>query len=164
MAPLSGPSFRNVKKVIAGISIFYTKADQLINKMEDLRMMIVNEPPDIIIINEVIPKAQRNIYMLDSLVYSSVELGYATTVGVEHMFFKYKSDNKQSALIGCMYRLPSANIETSTMAVCNIISLALNIEHTHFLLVGDFTTKTLTGKTSMFISLAVKPILVKVNS
>ena len=40
-----------------------------------------------------------------------------------------------------MYRSPSANIETSTMAVCNIISLALNIEHTHFLLVGDFNYK-----------------------
>ena len=32
MAPLSGPSFRNVKKVIAGISIFYTNADQLLKK------------------------------------------------------------------------------------------------------------------------------------
>ena len=50
MPPLSGPSFRNVKKVIADISIFYTNADQLLNKMEDLKMMIANEPPDIIII------------------------------------------------------------------------------------------------------------------
>ena len=78
------------------------------------------------------------IYLLDSLVYSSVELGYATTVWVEHMVFSINLTNKQSALIGCMYRSPSANIERSTMAVCNIISLALNIEHTHFLLVSDF--------------------------
>ena len=54
------------------------------------------------------------------------------------MLFSIKLTNKQSAFIGCMHRSPSANIETSTMAVCNIISLALNIEHTHFLLVGDF--------------------------
>ena len=40
-----------------------------------------------------------------------------------------------------MYRAPSANIETSTMAVCNIISLALNIGHNHFPLVGDFNCK-----------------------
>ena len=155
---MPGPYFMDVKKVIAGISTLYTNADQLLNKMEDLKMMITNEPPDIIIINEVIPKAQRNliladslnidgydlscnfkleeenmgaagtrgidIYLLDSLVNSSVDRGHATTVGVEHM-----------------YRSPSTNIETSTMAVCNIMSLALNIEHTHFLLVGDFNYK-----------------------
>ena len=67
MAPLSGPSFRNVKKVIADISIFYTNADQLLNKMGNLKMMIANEPRDIIIINEVIPKAQRNPILAASL-------------------------------------------------------------------------------------------------
>ena len=90
--------------------------------------MIANEPPDIIIINDVIPNSQRNpilaaslnidgydltcnfqleeenlgaagtrgiaIYLLDSLVYSSVELGYATTVGVDHMFFSINLTNK----------------------------------------------------------------------
>ena len=36
-APLSAPPFSNVKKVISGISIFYTNADQLMNKIERLQ-------------------------------------------------------------------------------------------------------------------------------
>ena len=102
-------------------------------------MIIANEPPDIIIINEVILKAQRNpilaaslniddydlscnfklqeenlgaagtrriaIYLLDSLVYSLVELGYATTVGVEHMFFSINLTNKQLVLDVCIDHL-----------------------------------------------------------
>ena len=45
MAPLLGPSFRNVKKVIASISIFYTNADQLLNKMMIVSVS-VNIPQD----------------------------------------------------------------------------------------------------------------------
>ena len=67
MAPLSGPSFRNVKKVIACISIFYTNADQLLNTMEDLKMMIANEPADIFIMNEIIHKTQRDPILAASM-------------------------------------------------------------------------------------------------
>jgi exonuclease III len=38
----------------------YLNADQLLNKMEDLRALISNVYPDLLIITEVIPKAQRN--------------------------------------------------------------------------------------------------------
>ena len=38
----------------------YSNVDQLLNKMEDLRLMISAENPDIILITEVIPKAQKN--------------------------------------------------------------------------------------------------------
>ena len=57
------------------------------------------------------------------------------------MFFSINLTNKHSALIGCMYRSPLVNIEISTMALCNIMSLASDMEHTHFLIVVDFNYK-----------------------
>lgn len=38
----------------------YFNADQLLNKMEELRSTIADNPPDIIIVTEVIPKAQKH--------------------------------------------------------------------------------------------------------
>ena len=38
----------------------YSNADQLLNKMEDLKMVIASDSPDIMMITEVIPKAQKN--------------------------------------------------------------------------------------------------------
>jgi len=38
----------------------YTNSDQLLNKHDDLLMQIADSPPDIILITEVIPKAQTN--------------------------------------------------------------------------------------------------------
>ena len=41
------------------IRLMYTNADQLPNKMEELKCFIDGREPDIIVITEVIPKAQR---------------------------------------------------------------------------------------------------------
>ena len=38
----------------------YANVDQLLNKMDDLRMLISKREPDIMIFTEVVPKAQRN--------------------------------------------------------------------------------------------------------
>ena len=43
-----------------GLRCLYSNADQLLNKMEDLRAMIAADVPDIMIITEVIPKAQKH--------------------------------------------------------------------------------------------------------
>ena len=40
--------------------VFYSNSDQLLNKRDDLLMQIDDTPPDIILITEVIPKAQIN--------------------------------------------------------------------------------------------------------
>ena len=45
---------------ISGLSYLYTNADQLLNKIEDLKMVIAQEEPDVMMISEVIPKAQKN--------------------------------------------------------------------------------------------------------
>ena len=43
-----------------GISCLYSNVDQLLNKMDDLCMLIANNKPDIMLFTEVVPKAQRN--------------------------------------------------------------------------------------------------------
>ena len=45
---------------IQGLKCLYCNADQLLNKLEDLKTQIADECPDIMLFTEVIPKAQRN--------------------------------------------------------------------------------------------------------
>ena len=40
------------------LKVLYTNADQLINKRDDLSMKIAGNEPDLIMVTEVIPKAQ----------------------------------------------------------------------------------------------------------
>ena len=43
-----------------GLKCMYSNVDQLLNKMEDLRLIIAVDQPDIILLTEIIPKAQKN--------------------------------------------------------------------------------------------------------
>ena len=43
----------------SGLKCIYTNVDQLLNKIEDLKMLIADDVPDVIMITEVIPKAQK---------------------------------------------------------------------------------------------------------
>ena len=47
-------------KTISQLKNFYTNADQFLNKRDDLLMLIASDEPDILILIEVIPKAQSN--------------------------------------------------------------------------------------------------------
>jgi exonuclease III len=38
----------------------YSNVDQLLNKVEDLKVLITTNEPDIMLLTEVIPKAQKN--------------------------------------------------------------------------------------------------------
>ena len=43
------------------LKCLYSNVDQLLNKMEDLKLSIVNDEPDIMLFTDVIPKAQKNV-------------------------------------------------------------------------------------------------------
>ena len=43
-----------------GLNFLYTNADQFINKRDELSMFIASDPPDIMLITEIIPKKQTN--------------------------------------------------------------------------------------------------------
>ena len=49
-----------MKKDSIGLRCMYSNVDQLLNKMEDLRQTIAADQPDIVLLTEVIPKAQKN--------------------------------------------------------------------------------------------------------
>ena len=56
--------------------MFYTNADQALNKKDDLLVMISVEKPDIIILTEVIPKAQSNSIPLSQLAIPEIVDAY----------------------------------------------------------------------------------------
>jgi len=49
-----------VDSLLPKLKIFYTNADQFLNKRDDLLVSIIHDQPDIILITEVIPKAQSS--------------------------------------------------------------------------------------------------------
>ena len=48
-----------LQKEIKKLSCLYSNVDQLLNKMDELRMLIASNEPDIMMFTEVIPKAQK---------------------------------------------------------------------------------------------------------
>ena len=58
-----------------GLNCLYTNADQLLNKLDDLLILITSNEPGIMMVTEVIPKEQQN-----SVPYSQLSIkGYDTT-------------------------------------------------------------------------------------
>ena len=49
-----------LQKGYFGLICLYANVDQLLNKMNDLRMLISTNKPDIMLFTEVIPKAQKH--------------------------------------------------------------------------------------------------------
>ena len=47
-------------EVPSGLKCMYSNVDQLLNKVEDLKTLISGNEPDIMLLTEIIPKAQRN--------------------------------------------------------------------------------------------------------
>ena len=56
--PFHDCSSPNYVEISSDLKILYTNVDQLVNKCYDLLMFIAGNEPDIIFINESIPKAQ----------------------------------------------------------------------------------------------------------
>ena len=44
--------------------VFYTNADQFLNKRDELQMFIAGNEPNIILISEILPKSHCNIFLL----------------------------------------------------------------------------------------------------
>ena len=63
---------KEIPKDDIGLNCLYSNVDQLLNKMDDLRMFIASNMPGIMLFTEVIPKAQVN-----PIFKSEVEIGYA---------------------------------------------------------------------------------------
>ena len=59
----SPPDTLSHKKTTNDISVLYTNADQLLNKINDLEMLIAGNEPNLILITEILPK--NHLYLLN---------------------------------------------------------------------------------------------------
>ena len=93
--------------------MFYTNADQVLNKKDDLLVMISTDKPDIIVLTEVIPKAQSNPIPLSQLAipeynfyanfdYDTVDLGKSGKRGII-AYFSIVLSTKQITLSNCLF-------------------------------------------------------------
>lgn len=167
-------SFKNGGKVFNGVDVqkfavlpkldcFYTNADQLINKLNELEIRTRDTTPNIIGVTEVKPKHNRykpvpaeysiNNYKMYSknletdegrglILYidqrlESSELKMNITF-CENLFIKIKLNNNDKLLLGLIYRSPSNNSMEYIDSLCNLLNEAASKGFSHLLLMGDF--------------------------
>ena len=95
---------------MGGMRCLYSNADQLLNKIEDLKMMIAKESPDIMMFTEVIPKAQKNPILESQMTVPGF---------VPYVSFKFSDENlgasgKRGVAIYVRDNIPSEEIKLKT--------------------------------------------------
>ena len=121
--------------------VLYTNADQFLNKKDELLQLIAGNEPNIIIITEVIPKAQVNpieVTMLEiegydhyfnfeipnmNLCASGIQIYVKEDLDVSevtfntdfnaHIWVEISLTDGESLLCGCIYRSPTEEKETN---------------------------------------------------
>ena len=144
----------------------YTNCDQLSNKFDELHTVICSDSPDIILLVETIPKAQKTPIGLPSLSICNYTLftnfdpdirccgkrGICVYVAnylcpseivfeqttIEHLWFKLKLSSEYLT-IGTIYCSPSVNISDRTTELCDLVSkVCRDTKPTYLLIMGDF--------------------------
>ena len=59
----------------------------------------------------------------------------------DHVWASIRLQGSDLLLVGCIYRSPSGNIDTSTASLCDLLTSLHN--YTHLLICGDFNYKTI---------------------
>ena len=62
---LSPPDTSSYKTITKDITVLYTNADQFLNKINDLEMLIAGSEPDLMLITEILPK--HHLYLINRL-------------------------------------------------------------------------------------------------
>jgi hypothetical protein len=148
-----------------GLKCFYTNADQLKNKMQELETRLRNRLPHIIGITEVKPKNSKYVmspseFILDQVSdYNLFSTNINNSVGrgmlmyihksipasevkmctkfEENIFIQIDLSKNEKLLVGLIYRSDSGTEENNTR-LCQLISEAKSKNHTHCMLMGDF--------------------------
>ena len=157
---------------------FYTNADSLSNKKNELAVVISTSKPDIIVVTEVLPKncdvrptedefQVKNYNIFSNFKDSNCSRGVIILVNDtlksikkldglpeidcgESVWCEIKLKNKDTLLLGGVYRSPNS----STVADTNINSFLTQLKMpTHALICGDFNTQKSTGHLCAQISL-----------
>ncbi|XP_043199039.1 uncharacterized protein LOC122368836 [Amphibalanus amphitrite] len=151
------------------LTILYTNIDQYLNKREDLAMFISNNEPDLILLCEVIPKAQshpmhpatmalpnytmflnfdpvkdklgqggaRGICIFISAKWQATEVSFPACSYEEQLWVKLPLLGADQLLIGCLYRSPSSDGNTSTDNLISLLKTVVSQKFSHIVITGD---------------------------
>ena len=151
----------------SNINLLYTNIEQLPNKRDDLLMAISDSKPDIIVLTEVIPKAQRHPIDLATISipeYVNFELNIADSgtsgkrgIGIytrdrlsatkisfensnfeEQLWISIRLRSQDKLLLGGIYRSPSTDTTTSTKQLCLLLKIVTDTNPSHLTIMGDF--------------------------
>ena len=149
------------------IKTLYTNADQLINKIDNLLLIIAHESPELIAITEVIPKAQIHPLSTATLAIPGYELflnfdphqsNYDRKRGIviyvasrlevtevevycketEHIWIEVILEHNECLLVGCVYRSPSADMSVTTNELCQTLRTVAASASPRMVVMGDF--------------------------
>ena len=159
--------FNDFSKV-KGLKCIYTNADQLRNKMDELRLLMKNHNPHIVCITEVKPKRAGftlspaeisvdgyNLYVNDlsapastrgCAIYISNKIK-ATQVTIngqneDSVWVEINLLNTDKLLVGCIYRSPNADAHENDI-VNKLLVETSNMNFSHKLIMGDFNFKNI---------------------
>jgi exonuclease III len=147
------------------LKCFYTNIDSILNKRDELLSVIHRVQPDVICVNEILPKnfrfgiqvseikidgfncftnlesespGKRGIamYVREQYKAQQVELNSEHRTAVESVWTEIKLQENDSLLIGTMYRSPNSTKDNDEQI--NKVLKDMSKNRSHFLVVGDF--------------------------
>ena len=149
----------------------YVNADNLMNKREELEVLIAIHSPDIICVSEFLPKntttpvqeselnlenydlcsnndcARRGvvIYVAKSLKMNPLDFSQIALFD-ESVWVEIKLKGKDKLLLGCVYRSPNSPTENNSKLISGLESVCAQKEYTHLVLCGDFNLPDINWK------------------
>jgi len=155
----------HVTRVVSTLTALYTNADCVMNKRSELENLITSNryKPDIIGIVEVKAKSCKHRPLISELAIQGYDTNYTNIDGItgrevilytaawlkaspytpghacqESTWVKMKLQDKDSLIIGCIYRSPSSS-STNDEDICHQIkSVCSDKDATNVLILGDF--------------------------
>ena len=147
-----------------GLSLYYINADNLLFKLDELKVRIQLVSADVLIITEIYPKTEKSSDITDEEIlidnytlYRSnvmensrglaiyVKETLSSTINVEltdHLFSEsvwvnLRLNNKDTMLIGGIYRSPNSSIENSDLLL-DLLQKTKDAKFSNVLILGDF--------------------------
>lgn len=145
------------------LKFYYTNADCLLNKIDELEVVIQQKQPDIVVVTEVYPKNRAaadidsNEYKLNGyqcfksdvqdgtrgvLIYAKQDISIDFCRELRNDEFKESiwceiRTEGEKLLLGAVYKSPSSDRENQEK-LFRLINKAVDLGHKHFVMIGDF--------------------------
>ena len=160
---MNDSSFESVK-IRDGLTVFYTNADNLLNKIDELKVRLQLKTFDALVVTEVYPKTGKsddiqlselqidgyNIYRsnveshsrgviiyVSEQISSNIILDLTNHPFSESVWVEIRWNNTDNLLLGGIYRSPQSDSDNNNQLL-EIISAATSKNFTHTMIVGDF--------------------------